>query len=135
MSNIPDQLVLGENLDRRRKLPRSEHARIRQLYASGKHSQRNLAGMFGVSRRLITFILVPDRERVQKERVKKEKRWLKYYDRETHTENIKNLRDYKRKVFGIGKFKHSTMVPEKVKELIKQNQLIHKTAVANRDKI
>lgn len=117
MPNIPDQINLGENLDRRRKLPRSEHERIRALYASGKHSQRNLAGMFGVSRRLITFILVPDRERIQKERVKKEKRWLKYYDRETHSQNMKNLREYKRKIFGLKKYTHHA-VPDRVKRLI-----------------
>lgn len=93
-----DQLKLGPKLDGRRKLPASKHKTIRRLYASGKWSQRELARKYNVSRRLITFILYPERELKQKQAVKRERRWLRYYDREKHTESIRNLRQKKREL-------------------------------------
>lgn len=110
MPNIPDQIKLPRHKDRRVKLSPSDKERIRRLYRGGKHSQRSLAGKFQVSRRLIQFILNPDRERIQKERVKLEKRWLKYYDKDKHNQSIASLRAYKRKLYHLPAFKHSTLI-------------------------
>ena len=46
--------------DGRRKIPKSEHKKIRQLY-SEIHSTRKIAKLYGVDKRLIQFILYPER--------------------------------------------------------------------------
>ena len=42
--------------DRRVKLNDTQRQEIRELYSSGSYSQRGLAKLYGVSRRLIVFI-------------------------------------------------------------------------------
>jgi len=66
------------DLDRRRKIPVTEHENIRKRYAKGE-SQRELARAYNVSRRLIVFILHPERLKGFQERRAKEKYSQKYY--------------------------------------------------------
>lgn len=100
-----DYPKLQEKNDKRRKIPTSEHERIKALYKARQYSQRGLANLYGVSRRLIIFILYPEREKAQKDRVKAEKRWLKYYDKDkqreymrTHRQNLKENEEHLKEV-------------------------------------
>ena len=63
-----------------------------------KTSQRQLARMFNVSRRLIQFILNPDAHKNNLER-RREKGGSKiYYDKEKHTKAIREHRQYKKEL-------------------------------------
>lgn len=91
-----DKKRLPEELDRRRKIPRSERPRIKSMYESKLYSMRELANLYGVSKRLIQFIVYPERDKELKARVKAEKRWLKYYDKDKHKLAIRRLRAHKK---------------------------------------
>ena len=82
-------IISGTQYDRRQKLTPFQKAEIFHRYMTEAVSQRQLAREYGVSRRLITFIVNP--ERVYK------------YDRKKHTENIRNHRRYKQRLFQEGK--------------------------------
>jgi hypothetical protein len=94
---MPRELAYkNEMQDGRKKLPKSLHPIIKEEYKTIK-SQRALAAKYGVSRRLITFILDPAKEKRQKESVKREHRWLKYYTKEKQREYMRKYRAKKRK--------------------------------------
>ena len=59
--------IQGTEYDRRRKLTEEDKNYIKLLYEKEKMSQRELASMFGVSKRKIQFILDPDKEKRNKE--------------------------------------------------------------------
>lgn len=71
-------------VDHRRKLTEEQKLVIRVTYKNGGVSQRELAAKYKVSRRLIIFSIYPERLQIQKDRVKEEKRWIKYYDKDKH---------------------------------------------------
>jgi transposase-like protein len=91
--------IQGTELDRRRKLSEEEKKAIRELYATGKYSQRQLAKQFEVSRRLIVFVLYP--ERLLENR--KQHDSSKYYDKDKHREYMKSHRRYKQNLYLDGK--------------------------------
>ena len=62
-------------------------------------SQRNIAKMFNVSRRLITFILCPQKAKKNYQARIDNGGSSIYYNREQHNECIKNLRRYKQELF------------------------------------
>ncbi len=83
--------------DRRRKLTDEDKETIRRRHAKGDaiHAiARDYADK--CSRRLVQFVLFPERDAMQKAIVKREKRWLKYYDKKTHTQAIKRVREHRR---------------------------------------
>lgn len=59
--------------DRRQKLSEEDKDEIRRLYPQIQ-SQRKIADMFGVSRRLVTFILDPYKEQDNRQRLKERKK-------------------------------------------------------------
>ena len=61
-------------------------------------SQRELARMFHVSRRTITFIIDPKKLEENKKRRAERGGSKQYYNKEKHTLSIKEHRDYKKKV-------------------------------------
>lgn len=75
---------IGKKDDGRRKLSDQDRVAIRILYKNGAGSHRELAKKFGVSKRLIQWTLHPERLKAFQEKVKEEKRWLKYYDKSKH---------------------------------------------------
>lgn len=100
--------IAGTKHDRRRKLTEDQKQYIRWLREEEKLSQRKLAAMFGVSRRLITFILDPDKEKSNKARLKESKAKGKYkYTKEKWAATMKEHRHYKQKLFCDGKIKES----------------------------
>jgi hypothetical protein len=84
-------------LDGRVKLTDEQRKQIPKDYQQYK-SIRYVASLYGVNKRLIQFILYPERyAQFQKDRYKK-KVWLKYYDKEKHTLAIRKYRAKKRRL-------------------------------------
>jgi hypothetical protein len=83
-----------ESQDGRRKLPTSEHEAVRQDYQS-THSQRETARHFNISRRLVVFILYPERNQQRQEANRKNKSHLKYYEKDKRKKAIYKYRQKK----------------------------------------
>lgn len=96
--------IAGSQFDRRRKLTEDQKEYIRWLREEEQLSQRTLAAMFGVSRRLITFILSPEKEKRNKENAKKLKSTGRYKPtKEQWAETMRNHRHYKQRLYTEGK--------------------------------
>lgn len=96
--------IAGTQYDRRRKLTEDQKDYIRWLREEECLSQRALAAIFGVSRRLITFILFPEKERSNKEISKKLRSTGRYKpSKEQWAETMRNHRHYKQQLYTEGK--------------------------------
>lgn len=89
--------------DGRRKLHPSQHDKVRETYKK-LQSLRKTAKVFGVSKRLIQFILNPEGLKKYQEKKRQDKVWLDYYDKDKHTEAIQKYREKKCKA-GYTKYK------------------------------
>lgn len=90
-------------LDRRVKLTLENRAEIKLLYASGGYSQRQLARMFDVSRRLITYYIDDKRLEHHKKLAQIRRLDKRYYDKDKHREYTKKHRRYKQELKMEGK--------------------------------
>lgn len=95
--------IKNKELDRRIKLTDADRTQIRILYETGDYSQRKLALMFNVSRRLIGFIINPEKLKANLEAREKRGGWKQYYNSEEHAKYVKGHRDYKKKLHQEGK--------------------------------
>ena len=87
---------LGHNLDARRKLADHEREDIKLRYSQGE-AIRSIARVHShVSRRLIQFVLFPERLQAHKTIVKAEKRWRRYYNKENWKLTMRKHRARKR---------------------------------------
>lgn len=86
--------------DRRRKLTEDDREDIRTRYKRGE-TQRHIARVYAnkCSRRLVIFVLFPERLKIMQERNTKNKHWKKYHNREKLTKATRNWRNYKYKLF------------------------------------
>lgn len=93
-----DKMAINDPyLDRRVKLLPFEKEEIKTLYKQGA-SKRHLARSYEVSRRLIDFIVHPERKERDLE-LRKERGGSKvYYKREKHTAAMRKHRKHKRQV-------------------------------------
>jgi hypothetical protein len=82
-------------LDGRRKILPEQHAEIRALYKTLK-SQREVARMYGVSRRLIVFILFPERLLALQKKHREEQHWKTYYNKDARRLYMRKYRAKKR---------------------------------------
>lgn len=100
MPYLSSKIKLPRHLDRRIKLSESDRADILLRYKNGE-AIREIARAYEnvCSRRLIQFVLFPERDQKLKKVVKKEKRWLKYYNRENNTLAERNTRRYKQELY------------------------------------
>ena len=105
MAYVSEKIPLPPQYDRRRKLTEDDKFEIVRLRKEHNLSQRTLARMFGVSRKLIIFIIDPERYERAKAQYKERRKDGRYYDRETHNEAMRNLRAYKHKLYLDGKIK------------------------------
>jgi len=102
-----DKRKIPREKDKRVKLTEEEKEEVKRLY--GQISQRKLAKMFGVSRRLVIFIGCPEKLRRAKELYKERRKDGRYYHKERHTQQVKKHRRYKKTIFGITrKASHNT---------------------------
>ena len=95
--------INNESLDRRVKLTAEQKEEIHKNELG--LSQRALARAYGVSRRTITFILNPDSLVENKKRREERGGGQVYYNREKHTNAIREHRNYKKELFAQGKIK------------------------------
>ena len=96
--------IEGTKLDRRRKLTEDQKQYIRWLRQEEGLSQRQLAAMFGVSRRLITFVLDSDKELKNKALQKQHRQEGRYkYTKEQWAETMREHRHYKHQLHKEGK--------------------------------
>lgn len=82
---------VGQARDKRRKIPVSEHATIKNLRREG-WSWNKLAAKYEVNRRLIMFIVHPERL----EAAKRNHDWRNYYDRDKNRLYAAKHRAYKK---------------------------------------
>lgn len=89
--------INNELLDRRVKLLQADKEEVRKLHKQG-YSMRKLAIEFKVSRRLIAFIIYPERLKAERERDGK-KKWRRYYTKEKHRNYMKRHSRYKQELY------------------------------------
>lgn len=85
--------------DKRVKLTDDDRARIKQLHQSGDWSQRALAAEFGVSRRLIQFIVYPEKLEAAKQAYAERRKDGRYYDPDAHTKAMRTHRAHKHQLY------------------------------------
>ena len=78
--------------DARVKLSEADKAQIRALYALGSHSQRDLATMYNVSRRLIVFTLHPERLELARRAFLERQKDGRYYSTDKQREYMRTYR-------------------------------------------
>ena len=83
--------------DGRRKLSSKSHPAVKRYYKMIK-SQRETAKHFHISRRLVIFILYPERLEKMKREIKEQKKWSWYYNKENHRLAIAKLRAKKKRL-------------------------------------
>ena len=90
--------LVGE-LDRRRKLSDEDKNIIRTRYSNGEKI-RVIARDYEkiCSRRLIQFVLFPERLDMMAKKQAKEKHWKTYYNKERNTIAVREWRRYKAKI-------------------------------------
>jgi hypothetical protein len=90
---------LPRQYDRRVKLLDSDKEHITALYRSGM-GVRAIAREYEAkcSRRLIQFVLFPERLKAMQEKHAKEKHWKTFFNRKKLTEAVNNLRHYKKEL-------------------------------------
>ena len=86
-----------KGLDRRIKLTEKEREEIKHLRTLGLSTYK-LAANFGVSRRLIQFILDPTKRERCAEQYKENQKNGAYYKKERHTKYVQKCREHKKEL-------------------------------------
>ena len=94
-----DKLLVPREHDKRIKLTQEQKELIKHLYETTDTSQRKLATQFGVSRRLITFILDPEKQKANLQAREARGGSKQYYNKETNTKTIKAHRSHKKALY------------------------------------
>lgn len=98
---IYEHVRLPKGTDRRVRLTDEEREDIKELHFVKGWGVRKIARTYShVSRRLIQFVLFPDRLKVVADNAKNKKAWLIYYDKEKHTKAMREHRRYKQSILG-----------------------------------
>lgn len=95
-------VLIPPELDRRIKIQKSEHANIKMLHKQGM-AIRAIARQYGVDKRLIQFILFPERQKLNYQHRVERGGSMQYYDKDKWRETMKEHRHYKSTVFGKNK--------------------------------
>jgi transposase-like protein len=94
-----EKINLKETQKRSAKLTTDQRAEIYNKYATGQYSQRSLALEYGVSRRLVTFIIDPKKHEENLQRRAERGGSTHYYNKDKHTIAIREHRQYKQGLF------------------------------------
>jgi len=97
MPSKTDTMRIPKGFDKRVKLTDAQRREIKAAY--GSFSQRELAAMYNVSRRLIQFIGCPEKLAENLKRREERGGWAQYYDKEYCTAAQRKHRRYKRSVY------------------------------------
>ena len=92
-------LKIPKEHDKRVKLTHEDKELIKHLYETTDTSQRKLATQFGVSKRLIQFILDPEKYKANLQAREARGGSKQYYNKETHTKTMKANRSYKKALY------------------------------------
>lgn len=96
--------IRGTEFDRRQKLTPEQRGEIYHRYHTEYVSQRQLAREYGVSRRLITFIIDPDKLEASRKRLKLSKaKGLYKPDKRKWAATVREHRQYKHQLYKQGK--------------------------------
>lgn len=100
-----EKINLKETQDRRVKLLSCQKLAIVEMYSTGLYSITGLAKLWKVSKRLVQFILFPERQ--SKNIADRNSRGGSkvYYDKAEHSKAIKDLRKYKQELYLKGELK------------------------------
>ena len=90
-----DKIKLPRESDRRVKLTDDNKAHISLLHEQGL-SQRTIAKCVGCSRKMVVFILYPERYEHAKALYKERRKDGRYYDRKKHTQHVSTYRKHKK---------------------------------------
>ena len=102
-----EPLHIPKPKDRRVKL--TDEQRIEIKASMGLYSQRKLAAMYNVSRRLITYILDPKKQEANlKQRAERGGSKI-YYDKDKHTIAMRTHRQYKQQLYLNGELKQENL--------------------------
>jgi hypothetical protein len=82
--------------DKRVKLTDADRESIRKDFEEEGISIRGLERKYKVSRRLIQFILYPERQEKAKKQYAERRKDGRYYDKEKHRASVKKHRDHKK---------------------------------------
>ena len=108
------KIKLSRSQDRRIKLTDEQREEIRHKYSTGLYSQRALAREYGVSRRLIAFVLDDTKYQKCKEQFKERKADGRYKpDKEEQAKTMREHRHYKQKLYLDGELKEDKEREEK----------------------
>lgn len=88
--------------DKRVKLTDGNKQQIKDEYETGLFSINGLARKWSVSKRLIQFILFPERAERAKELHAERRKDGRYYNKEKHTKAVREHRDHKKELFDKG---------------------------------
>ena len=91
-------IISGTVNDKRIKLTNEDKEQIKKLYTEGE-SIRSIARIYPVDRRMIQFIIFPERLVENKKRREERGGWKQYYNRESNTNSIRKTRQHKQKVY------------------------------------
>jgi hypothetical protein len=94
------KVLLPRDLDRRVKLTEEDKRTIRTLYRDGYSIRTITKTLKKCSRRMIQFILFPERLKHNSELYKVRRKDKRYYDKNRHRQAIKATRRYKTKTLG-----------------------------------
>lgn len=95
---------IPEKFDKRVVLTKSQKEEIYMIYNYyGSYSLRELATMYGVSKRTIQFITDPAKQEANLERLKERGGSKIYYNKDTHRTQMRKHRRYKQKLYLDGK--------------------------------
>ena len=103
MPRKSESIKLPEKFDRRVKLTEEKKDEVRAKYATGFYSLNALAREYGVSKKLILITVNPESKRKNDEHIKNH--WKDYYDRQAHTDAMREHRKYKEDLYVAGKIK------------------------------
>ncbi len=92
-----DNINIGKKYDRRIKIPKEDYAYIIQRYKNGE-AIRAIARDYEVDKRLIQFIIFPERLELNKRLRKERGGWKKYYSTERRREEMRKFRKHKREL-------------------------------------
>ncbi len=104
MPYISETIKLPSEYDRRCKLSDAQKDEIREKYSTGCYSLKNLADIYGVSKKLILITVNPDSKKKSDERIKEH--WKDYTaSKEERAAVMREHRQYKQKLYKEGKLK------------------------------
>lgn len=96
-------MKMKEEDKRNRKLTDKQRKEIKELYATGKYSQRGLAKKYNVTRNVIIYCIYPEKYKKARERYKEIQKTGRYYNREAQRKYAQNYRKYKYDLYKKGK--------------------------------